>query len=812
MGVECPLVLWSPFVSSPCLVGLLYPAILLPESDEPGGEGKADILLHELAHLIRKDGLWNCLAGLATSFLCFQPLLWMLRRRIIRTAEEVCDDHVIAFGFDNREYARNLTRIAERYQPPVAAGAVAVASLKSWVGRRVVRILDSSRRLSTQTGSRAATVIGLSALVLTPFVGLVSVGGTPAGLTAAAEEPQHASTPSQIKRLAFLGPCDVVASPDGKTLYVVNSDGRQVAVVDAAYGNLLRSIAMPAEPTGLVLGPAGDTLYVTCAAPEGTVAVVDVKSGKLCESIPVGHWPIGPAISPDGEVLYVCNRFDNNVAVVDLKTGRITLVPATRQPYAAAVTPDGKSVFVINHLPIGRADSYEMASVVTVIETATNETQTIRLPNGSTGMRGICVSRDGRHVYATHLLSRYQMPTTQVERGWMNTNALSIIDARRKELINTVLLDDIDLGAANPWGVALTADGKTICITHAGTHEMSIIDGVALTEKLSKMPATREEALAAGRDKGRGTYSSLLATDVPNDLRFLFGLRRRVSLAGGEPGGKPPINGPRGLAVVGSKAFVAGYFTDNLAVVDLDLKPGDPESSSFVSTITLGPTPQIGIQRRGEMLFNDATLCFEHWQSCASCHPDARADALNWDLINDGLGNPKNCRSMLLAYKTPPSMSLGVLADAETATRSDSRALLFARLVEDDAVVIDEYLRSLKPIASPYLVNGKLGPAAQRGKKLFFDAQINCAKCHPEPLFTDMLMHDVGSRGQFDRRDTFDTPTLIESWRTAPYMHDGRYMAVKELLIEGKHGNSGEQIVTLTEEQVNELAEYVLSL
>ena len=33
--------------------------------------------------------------------------------------------------------------------------------------------------------------------------------------------------------------------------------------------------------------------------------------------------------------------------------------------------------------------------------------------------------------------------------------------------------------------------------------------------------------------------------------------------------------------------------------------------------------------RRGEMLWNDGTMCFQHWQSCASCHPEGRMDALN---------------------------------------------------------------------------------------------------------------------------------------------------------------------------------------
>ncbi len=74
-------------------------------------------------------------------------------------------------------------------------------------------------------------------------------------------------------------------------------------------------------------------------------------------------------------------------------------------------------------------------------------------------------------------------------------------------------------------------------------------------------------------------------------------------------------------------------------------------------------------------------------------------------------------------------------------------------------------------------------------------------------------MHDVGSRGEYDRRDTFDTPTLVECWRTAPYMHDGHYVTLKELLSKGRHGqkNKGGKI-DLTDKQIADLVEYVKSL
>ena len=137
--------------------------------------------------------------------------------------------------------------------------------------------------------------------------------------------------------------------------------------------------------------------------------------------------------------------------------------------------------------------------------------------------------------------------------------------------------------------------------------------------------------------------------------------------------------------------------------------------------------------RHGEMVFHDATLCFQHWHSCATCHPDARADALNWDLMNDGYGNPKNTKSMLLAHRTPPAMSEGVREDAEMAVRAGFRNILFTQVAEADAKAVDAYLKSLEPVPSPYLIHGRPSGAANRGKDLFFSNRVGCGSAIPRP-------------------------------------------------------------------------------
>lgn len=606
-----------------------------------------------------------------------------------------------------------------------------------------------------------------------------------------------ALTATAVQAAAYLGPTVVVAAKDGKQLFVANADANQITFIDISSGKVIRSTAVPATPTGIAVSPDGRTLYVTCAAPKSTVAVIDAASGKVTGSIPAGHTATGAAVTPDGKRLYVCNRFNNNVSVIDVATKKeIALVPVLREPVATVATPDGKSIFVINLLPTDRSDSDNVAASVTVIDTASNQTTTIRLPNGSSSVRGLCVSPDGKYIYAVHILARYQMPTTQLERGWMNTNAMSIIDAPQKKLINTVLLDDVDLGAANPWGVTTTADGKTICVSHAGTHEISAIDAAPLLDKLAKLASVDKKTADAG---AYGASASTTAADVPNDLAFLVGLRRRIKLDG---------NGPRGLAVIGSNVYAAEYFTDTVGVVDLESKALKP-----VRQIALGPKPQLTIQRRGEILFNDADICFQHWQSCESCHPDARVDGFNWDLMNDGLGNPKNTRNMLQVHQAGPAMWLGVRDSAEAAVRAGITHILFAVRPEEDAKALDEYLKSLQPVPSPYLVNGKLTAAAERGKKHFFNPAIGCGDCHPEPTYTDKKSHDVDSVGKYDKpTDKFNTPRLTEAWRTAPYMHDGHYLTIKELLTQGKHGWKDGDMDKLSDKDIDDLAEFVLSL
>ncbi len=619
--------------------------------------------------------------------------------------------------------------------------------------------------------------------------GLVAVAGA-----VAAGEAAPAST------TAHRGPSAVAVSGDGRTLLVCLSDARQLAVVDLADPSEIRHVEMPAEPTGVALSHDGRRAYVTCAAADSVVLEVDGVSGEVLASVAVGHTAVAPVVSPDGTRLYVCNRFDHSVSVIDLERHtHVARVAVVREPVAAAISPDGGELWVANFLPAGPADQYGVlaaAAAVSVIDTRTLESATVRLITGTTSVRGITLTPDGHYALLVHILARYHLPTIRVDASWINANALTVIDVHRREVLNTVLLDGFSEGAANPWGVAATADGRWICVSHAGTNELSVIDAPALVSLLESLPleAFSNAAFFGARTYGYGLVSTSTSEDLVNVPGLLDDLRQRVKLPG---------VGARGLAVCRAQVYVAEYFTDSLAVVTL------PEAgAAAVRSLSLGPPPPADEVRRGQMLFHDARICLKGWQSCASCHPEGRADALNWDLLNDGTGNPKNTKSLVMSHQTPPAMASGVHATAEAAVRSGIRHILMRERPEAEAAALDAWLRSLTPLPSPALAQGRLSPAAERGRRLFESDRVACAACHPAPLYTDGKAYDVGSRSDLDTRAVFDTPTLLEVWRTAPYLHDGRYTTLEQLLVEGRHGGADQ----LGAEELADLVQFVRSL
>lgn len=126
--------------------------------------------------------------------------------------------------------------------------------------------------------------------------------------------------------------------------------------------------------------------------------------------------------------------------------------------------------------------------------------------------------------------------------------------------------------------------------------------------------------------------------------------------------------------------------------------------------------------------------------------------------------------------------------------------LTFYNLKKTISYSIVQYLRSRVSAKTRYddyrIYKKKLTAEEMNGMAIFFSEKGDCFHCHPGPMFTDNGFHNTGlndvftgfDRGRFlvtgQAKDmgTFIAPTLRNIELTAPYMHDGRFNTLEEVI------------------------------
>lgn len=564
-------------------------------------------------------------------------------------------------------------------------------------------------------------------------------------LTASCGKAEPASdnvTPTLETRIAaenYISPSSVYAAEDG-TVYAADETGGRVIKLNAD-GSIAAQIDL--EGGAHCVKVHDGKVYVTRGGLDGTLTVLSTDL-KLEKEYAVGHTPTDVEFA--GNIAYVTNRFSDTVTAIDLTTdGNTSTFNVGREPIAAAVA-NGK-LYVACHLPDDAANEEIVSASVHVFHDI-EDVRTVRyqgkidLVNGTGGVKDIEATPDGSRLFVSAVIARYQYPTTQLDGAWINSNGFAIIDAETDSYVNTILLDDVTLGAASPWGIAFDEDN--VYFAASGTGEI-------VSFPLSKL----DGILKSSENRGR---------ELADEIGILNAVRTRTQMPG---------EGVRDLMLRDGKLYCTEYFTGDIAVMNT--------SDFSISTLSLGEQPEADIVRLGETLWYDATKCYQNWEACASCHPDGRVDGFNWDNLNDGLGNPKSAVSMMFTHRCPPVMITGIRADAETAVRAGMKFIQFNTIDEESNKAIDEYLRSMLPVESPALeLGGTLTETAAEGKELF--EQYGCVQCHPAPLYTDLKHHTspiLGEDGGWENRD-FATPTLVESWRSAPYMYNGSAKTIED--------------------------------
>lgn len=633
---------------------------------------------------------------------------------------------------------------------------------------------------------------------------LFALGGLLLGLLAPCGAAEPAPAPAawappvpEAADSLYRSPIQLLLSRDGRRLFVACEQSGEVLVVDTRQRRVSGRLPVGGDPFGLAESADGKTLYVGCRR-QNDVAVVDLAGLQVRARLAVGDDPHGLALSPEGRYLMVANLGTHDLSVLDLAAGAETRrLGLGRGPFGLALSPDGATLFTSsqysNPVPFRTQPVLEQ----TVVDVAGQRVRERRLLPGTVIGQGITLTPDGRFALTAVELPKNLLPETQVFQGWMVTFGFALSETRPGGRSALLLIDEPNLYFADPYGLAVSPDGRWLYLSSSGVDVVTVVDlgsALRLLQAVDGRIGASDEQL---RQYARhlGLSSEYVAARIPTGAN------------------------PKGLALSadGRWLYVALRLDDQVAVIDT-------RKRAVVDTIDLGGPGVVTALRRGAQLFNYASISFQKQLSCATCHPENSVDGLNYDIAADG-GMGHNLVDNMTMRQVGPTGPFKWRGKNPTIERQDGprAAQLFFRthgFELQDRKLVARFIESIPKRPNRYLAaDGKLNKVQQLGKRLFERAYDNqgryiplgnrCISCHPQPYGTDHQLHDVGARNYHDLDGTFDTPHLVNTYERAPFMHDGRCYSLEEIWTlynpDDTHGVTND----MNKEQLNALIEYI---
>jgi YVTN family beta-propeller protein len=586
-------------------------------------------------------------------------------------------------------------------------------------------------------------------------------------------------------------PLNLALRPGGRELYVAGEASDSVIVVDLTSREKTAEIPVGNNPADVTFSPDGRRAFVSNRL-EDTVSVIDAEARRVVETLRAGDEPHGVLTDRPGKLLYVLNASSDDISVFDAVSLKwLKNLSASRGPWSLALSPDGDRILVTNSLS-RFAFRAPLVSEVTALETGRGVVEDRLIVPGANLMMGIDWHPSGKFALAALNRTKTLVPMTRLLQGWTITNGLAIL--WRDGRVDEVLLDEADLGFADPTDVACTPDGRYALVSSAGTDRLAVVD-------LRKLLALLERFSTYEREH-------VLPNHLGHATEFIVKhLATRQS--------------PRGVVITpdGRTAFVAESLNDSVAVIDL-------ARLEVAGRIDLGGPKEITKARYGERLFNSANIAFHRQFSCHSCHPDGHVDGLTYDIEADGIGlSPVDNRSLRGILDTAPFKWEGT--NPSLSRQCGPRLSVFFTRIQpftpEQLSAVDYYITTiLRPPNRYRPLGAPLTPAQRRGKAVFertttadgrfIPPEGRCITCHPPPYFTNRTRVDVGTRHAYDRQGRFDVPHLNNIYDAAPFLHNGMAPTLEEIWTvfnpDDRHGVTND----LTKDQLNDLIEYLKTL
>ena len=617
----------------------------------------------------------------------------------------------------------------------------------------------------------------------------------------------------------------ITITPDGDTLLVANPDSNTVTLVDTLSGAVIAEVPVGIDPRSVAVSLTGEQAFVANQGSD-SLSVIDITAHVVAETISVGHQPVGVAVSPAGDLVALAERGDDTVRLlVTTSLETVALLPVADRPYGLVFTPDGHRLLV-THLLRGEVTLITLYSYAAFLPSIALDSHPTRAEFASPG------------PLATKIASTKPTALTIEQRSTpANPKFPSYI---LQSIIPTwENIAPAPAGIINSTGTWLylpqtMANGQGLDIQFDAT----VFPKVSVINLLTNSNQLNQQISLPEADRPVGLPWDVALARFDSELWVVNSASNDISVVNISNPTHPvrtahiPVgDNPRGIIL--SPDGMTAYVNNTLAgtVSRIDTSAYTVTQVITVSTIPLPPALLNGKR----LFFSSASnsLAQARWISCNTCHVEGEADGRTWKVQYLGAVPPgeqavitRNTSSLLGMIETYPlrwSAEWNESADSEFSVRFEQfgSGLIQGAMNPTlgapnsgrsyDLDCLASFIDSLPaPPPRPHI----LTDSELRGKALFESTETRCAVCHPAPLYTDLLVHDVGTADGSGEwfGPGIDTPTLRFLYDSAPYLHDGSAYTLWEVLTIKNPADEHGVTSILSSQQLEDLIAFLLVL
>ena len=267
-------------------------------------------------------------------------------------------------------------------------------------------------------------------------------------------------------------PHGVNFSPDGSRVYISNESESVLDVVDRKTGEIVKKIPLSGHPNNIAVTPDGSKVFVCIAEEPGALDVIDTKSMERIKSIPIKGPGHNPYVTPDGKYVVAGSVAGKSLTTIDIAT----LEPVWHMDFDNGVRPmafeknaDGSTYRIF--VQLSNVNGFAVVDFATHQEVAR-----IKFPDDPGGYgiaegraytpsHGIGVTPDGKELWAASTAANAVFAYSLPDLKLLGHVSLPVLTIPGRPPIPSI-----------PEWITFTPDGKTLYVSDSATKSVSVID------------------------------------------------------------------------------------------------------------------------------------------------------------------------------------------------------------------------------------------------------------------------------------------------------------------------------------------------